>query len=59
MLADLQQALAGLTAFVESRLPNLSPDEKEMLKKGIKTQMSDAEALKDGVKNLRQALQNL
>jgi hypothetical protein len=55
----LQQALAGLTAFVESRLPNLSPDEKEMLKKGIKTQMSDAEALKDGVKNLRQALQNL
>jgi hypothetical protein len=58
-LADLQQAFAGLTSFVESRLPNLSSEEKEMLKNGVKAQMSDAEALKDGVKNLRQALQNL
>jgi hypothetical protein len=34
-LADLQMALAGLTALVESRLPNLTPEQKERLQKGI------------------------
>ena len=40
-LASLQETLAAFIALVESRLQNLSPQEKEMLKKGVVALKSD------------------
>jgi hypothetical protein len=34
-LADLQMALADLTALVEPRLPNVTPEQKATLQNGI------------------------
>lgn len=58
-LADLQMNLAGLTALVISRLPNLSPQEKESLQSAVDLQMKDAETLKRAVEPLREALKKL
>jgi len=55
--ADLQYALAGLAALVESRLPGLSPEQKDVIRKDIEIQKKDAETLKSGAERLRQALQ--
>lgn len=57
--ADLQYALAGLTALIESRLPGLSPEQKYTLQKGIEIQKKDAEVLKSAVEPLRKALKKL
>ena len=58
-LADLQMALAGLTALVESRLPSLTPEQKATLQSGIEIQKKDAESLRLGADNLRRAIQGL
>jgi hypothetical protein len=55
-LADLQYALAGLTALVESRLPGLSAEQKATLQSGMEIQKKDAEVLKAGAERLRQAV---
>ncbi len=58
-LAGLQYAIAGLTAVIESRLPNLSTDQRETLQKSVEIQKREAETLKSGAEHLRQVLQNL
>ena len=58
-LADLQIALAGLTALVESRLPNLTPEQKETLQKGVETQKKDSESLRLGADSLQRAIRGL
>ena len=58
-LADLQMHIAAITALLESRLPGLSPEQKATLKSGIEIQKKDAESLKAGAEQLRQAVQKL
>ena len=58
-LADLQYALAGLTALVESRLPGLSPEQKATLQSGIEIQKKDSKALKFEAERLRLAVKTL
>jgi len=57
--ADLQYALAGLTALVESRLPGISPEQKAMLRNEIEKQKKDAETLRRSVEPLQEALKKL
>jgi flagellar biosynthesis/type III secretory pathway M-ring protein FliF/YscJ len=58
-LAGLQLAIAGLTALVISRLPNLSPEQIEILKNDIETQKKDSEALQSAGEQLLLTVQKL
>lgn len=58
-MADLQLTIAGLTALVISRLPNLSPEQIKSLQNDVEIQKKDAEILKSGAIRLREALEKL
>jgi hypothetical protein len=57
-IACLQLALAGLTALVASRLPELSQEEKDGLQKGA-TQQNDANGLQSLVNSLRNQIERM
>ena len=58
-ISILQENLAGLLAVVESRLPDLSQEQKVTMKNQIDAWMKDASDLKTAVKPLREALKKL